>query len=130
MSFNTSKWKVMVLNGTRGNIALKLNNQTLQTVDRYKYLGVTFDAKHITNLFKMHFSLLLEEKAKLRVAMIWRYGFRENGLRVTSSIKFYELQVRPLLEYRAQVLVSNRYGQRSRGETQTAYAKEIENFQT
>ena len=56
MALNTSKCKVMVLNGSRGNIPFKLSTQTLQTVDRYKYVGVTFDAKRITNVFKTHFT--------------------------------------------------------------------------
>ena len=90
LSFNTSKCKVMVLNGPRCNIILKLNNEKLQIVHRFKYLGVTLDAKRITNLFKTHFSLMLE-KTKTRVAMIRRFGFREDGLRLTTSIRLYTL---------------------------------------
>ena len=85
MAFNTSKCKVMVLNVTRKDIHLKLSNDELQIVDNYKYLGVTFSSKHITNLFKVHFRTMLE-KANLRVSKIRRFGFRENGLRLTSAV--------------------------------------------
>ena len=44
MFFNTSKCKVMVLNGCKTNIILQLNNENLEFVDRYKYLGITFVA--------------------------------------------------------------------------------------
>ena len=78
--------KVMVLNGSI-SIKLKLNNNILEIVDRYKYLGITLYSKRITNLFKEHFSTMFE-KAKMRVAMIRRYGFLEDRLRLASAVKF------------------------------------------
>ena len=129
MAFNTSKCNVMVLNGTRKDIHLKLSNDELQIVDNYKYLGVTFSSKHITNLFKVHFRTMLE-KANLRVSTIRRFGFRENGLRLTSAVRLYKLLVRPLLEYCAQSLTYARYSERGSLEAPTGFAKEIEHFQT
>ena len=91
----------MVLNGPAGDVVLKLNNVILKIVERYKYLGVTLASKRVTNLFKTHFSLMLE-KARTRVTTISRLGFRD-GLRLRTSIKLYKILVRPILEYCAQV---------------------------
>ena len=105
MTFNTSdssKCGVMVLNGPVGDVVLKLNNEILKIVERYKYLGITLESKRVTNLFKTHFSLMLE-KARTRVTTISRLGFRD-GLRLRTSIKLYKILLRPILEYCAQVL--------------------------
>ena len=105
MTFNTSessKCGVMVLNGPAGDVVLKLNNEILKIFERYKYLGVTLDSKHVTNLFKTHFSLMLE-KARTRVATIRRLGFREDGLRVRTSIKLYKILVRPFFHLSSNV---------------------------
>ena len=85
MAFNTSKCKVMVLNGPCTDVNLKLYNDTFQIADTYKYLGVTITSKYITNLFKAHFTLLLQ-KAKVRASTLRRYSFREDGLRLASAI--------------------------------------------
>ena len=119
----------MILNGSKCGITLKLNHDNLEIVDRYKYLGVTFAAKRITNLFKEHFSLMLE-KAKMRVAVIRRFGFREDGLGLASSIRLYKLLVRPILEYCAQSLTYTRYSDRLHPETIPSFSKELEHFQT
>ena len=102
----------MILNGSKCGITLKLNHDNLEIVDRYKYLGVTFAAKRITNLFKEHFSLM-REKVRIRVAMGRRFCFRVEGLGLASSIRLYKLLVRPILEYCARSLVYTRYVQRS-----------------
>ena len=119
----------MVLNGCKTNIILQLNNENLEFVDRYKYLGITFVAKRVTNLFKEHFSAMLE-KAKMRVAMIRRYGFREDGLSLEPAIRLYKLLVRPILEYGAQILTYIRYSEQTQLEGSTKFVKHIEHFQT
>ena len=129
MTFSTSKCKVMVFNGPSSDIKLELNGENLKIVDSYKYLGVTLTSKHITNLFKTHFKLMLE-KAKVRVSTIQRYGFREGGLRLASAIRLYKLLVRPILEYCAQTLTYTRYSQQAELDLPTGFAKEIEHFQT
>ena len=103
MAFKTSKCKVMVLNGPSRDVHLQLYSDILKIVDTHKYLGVTFTSKYITNLFKVHFSLLLE-KARIRVSTIRRYGFHKDGLRLATAIRLYKLYVRPILDFCAQTL--------------------------
>ena len=86
----------MVLNGPSRDVHLQLYSDILKIVDTHKYLGVTFTSKYITNLFKVHFSLLLE-KARIRVSTIRRYGFHKDGLRLATAIRLYKLYVRPSL---------------------------------
>ena len=47
MAFNSSKCKVMVLNGTRKDINFEISSHELQIIDNYKYLAVTFSSNHI-----------------------------------------------------------------------------------
>ena len=129
MSFNTSKCKVMVLNGPSTDTSLKLFNDNLEIVYSYKYLGVTLTAKRITNFFKTHFSLMLE-KARIRVATIRRYGFHKDGLRLASAVRLYKLLIRPILGYCAQTLTYTRYCQQASPEVSTGFAKKLEQFQT
>ena len=112
MSYNTSKSCVMILNGPSTDVTLKLSNDILKIVQSYKYLGVTITAKRITNLFKTHFSLMLE-KASTRAATIRRHGFHKDGLRLATAVRLYKLLVRPILEYCAQTLTYTRYGQQA-----------------
>ena len=119
----------MVQNGPGGDVALKLNNEVLNVVERYKYLGITLESKRLTNLFKTHFSLMIQ-KARTRVATIRKFGFREDGLRLRTSIRLYITLVRRILEYCAQVLTYTRYSKRSQVEMVTGFAKELEHFQT
>ena len=120
---------VLVLNAPGGDVLLKLHNEVLKIVERYKYLAITLESKRLTNLFRTHFSLMLE-KARTRVATIRKFGFREDGLRIRSSIRLYIILIRPFLEYCAQVLPYTRYSKRSQVETATDFAKELEHYQT
>ena len=108
MNFKTSKCKVMVLNGPSSDVHLQLYTDNLKIVDSHRYLGITFTSKHITNLFKVHFNLLLE-KARTRASTIRRHGFHEDGLRLATVIRLYKLYVRPILEFCAQTLTYTRY---------------------
>ena len=42
----------MILFGLKCEITIKLNNDHLEIVDRYKFLGATFAGKRITNSVK------------------------------------------------------------------------------
>ena len=64
ISFNTSNFTVMVLNGPSTDTSLKLFDGNPEIVYSYKYLGLTLAAKRITNFFKNHFSFM-REKARI-----------------------------------------------------------------
>ena len=103
MEFRTDKCKVMVFNGSPKGVEFKLYGDALEIVESYKYLGITLTSKYVTNLFRIHFSNIVE-RAKIKVAVISRHGFHEDGLRISTAIKLYKLMIRPLLEYCAQSL--------------------------
>ena len=129
MTFNTSKCKVMILNGNPKNVKFTLDNVVLEIVSTYKYLGVVITSKYVTNLFKGHFDYILE-KARVRAAAIRGLGFSKNGLRVKSSIRLYKLLIRPILEFCAQSLTYALYSQPYRSHQSSYYAKKLEHFQT
>ena len=70
----------------------RVNGITLQTVETYKYLGVILTSKYVTNLFRSHFTSIVE-KAKVKAAIIRRHGFHEDGLRLKTAIKLYNLVI-------------------------------------
>ena len=82
MSFNTSKCKVMKFNEPSNDSTFTLNNETIEIVQTYKYLGITLSSKYITNLFRHHFSKI-SDRAGIKSAIIGRHGFHEDGLRLT-----------------------------------------------
>ena len=129
MTFKTSKCKVMILNETCSNVMFTLDNETLEIVPEYEYLGILITSKYVTNLFKSHFDFILK-KAKTRVAAIRAYGFSKNGFRVKSSVRLYKLLIRPILEFCAQTLTYALYSQPSRSCESCYYAKKLEHFQT
>ena len=129
MAFNTSKCKVMVLNGSPRTDTFTLNRDKLQIVDCYKYLGVTITSKYVTNLFRTHFSQVID-RANIKAAIIRRQGFHEDGLRISTAIKLYKLLIRPLLEYGSQTLSYNRYCNPVRLDAISDYTKELEHLQT
>ena len=129
MAFNTSKCKVMVLNGSPRTDTFTLNRDKLQIVDCYKYLGVTITSKYVTNLFRTHFSQVID-RANIKAAIIRRQGFHEDGLRISTAIKLYKLLIRPLLEYGSQTLCYNRYCNSVRLDAISDYTKELEHLQT
>ena len=129
MSFNTDKCKVMILNGPSTSITFKLNGIILQTVETYKYLGVTLTSKYVTNLFQSHFTSILEN-AEVKAAIIRRHGFHEDRLRLKTAFKLYKLVIRPVLEYSAQTLSYGRYSQPSLLSEAYGFAKELEQLQT
>ena len=129
MAFNTSKCKVMILNGAPTQERFTLDTTVLEIVSTYRYLGVKLTSKYVTNLFKDHFQHILE-RAKTRAAAIRGLGFSKNGFRVKSSVKLYKLQIRPLLEFGAQSLTYATNSQPSQPNFVGSFAKKLEHLQT
>ena len=113
----------MVLNGSPCNLEFTLSGEILEIVDRHRYLGIILTSKYVTNLFRTHFSTILD-KAKVKAAVIRRHGFHEDGLRISTAIKLYKIMIRPLLESYA------RYSSPVRLEESTDFSKELEQLQT
>ena len=86
MAFRTDKCKVKVFNGSPKSFEFKLYGDILEIVESHKYLGITLTSKYVTNLFRIHFSDIAE-RAKLKASVIRRYGFHEDGLRISTAIK-------------------------------------------
>ena len=119
----------MVLNGSPKNDNFTFNRDKLEIVDCYKYLGVTITSKYLTNLFRTHFSEVVD-RAKINAVIISKHGFHEDGLRISTAIKLYKLLIRPLLEYGSQTLCYNRYCNSVRLDAISDYTKELEHLQT
>ena len=128
MGFNTSKCDVMIFNGPPGDAKFTLSGKTLQVVESHKYLGITITSKYVTNLFRTHFSNILE-KARVKASVIKRHGFHKDGLRISTAIRLYKLVIRPLLEYCAQSLSYARYSS-ANIDINIDFVKELEQFQT
>ena len=125
MTFNTTKCKVLILNGAFNEGRFTLNEEVLDVVTTYKYLGVTLTTNYVTNLFKNHFQSILK-RAKIRAAAIRCLGFSKNGFRVKTSIRLYKLLVRPILEFSAQSLAHAPYRQPFRKHFLCGFAKTLE----
>ena len=119
----------MGLNGSPNGLNFRLYGDTLEIVDSYKYLGITLTSKYVTNLFRTHFSDIVE-RSKLKASVIRRHGFHEDGLRISTAIRLYKLIIRPLLEYCAQSLFYTRYNKAAQSTVANDLAKELEHFQT
>ena len=97
-AFNTKKCKVLVFNSKGAQPTVTLNNDRLEVVQEYKYLGVWLDEK--LN-WKSHKAYVLA-KAKKRAYTI--FGFRVNKLLpVKVCVNLWEVLVRPILEYASEV---------------------------
>ena len=129
MEFRTDKCKVMVFNGSPNGLNFRLYGDTLEIVDSYKYLGTTLTSTYVTNLFRTHFSDIVE-RSKLKASVIRGHGFHEDGLRISTAIRLYKLIIRPLLEYCAQSLFYTRYNKAAQSTVANDLAKELEHFQT
>ena len=129
MTFNTSKCKILILNGNPKDVRFTLDNVELEIVSKYKYLGVVITSNYVTNLFKDHFDYIIE-KARVRAAAIRGLGFSKNGFKVKSSVMLYKLLVRPILEFCAQSLTYALYSQPFRTDEKSYYARKLEHFQT
>ena len=94
------------------DVTFFLYNVKLEIVKTYKYLGIILSSKYITNLFRQHYTKIIE-RARIKSAIIRRHGFHVDGLRLNTAIRLYKLVIRPLLEYCAQTLSYGRYCQQS-----------------
>ena len=124
----------MVLNRSSTNLFFTLNNDQLEVVQSYKYLGITFNTRRLTTLYTEHFSKI-KQKATRRLQCIKLFGYKNDGLRPETAIKLYKLLVRPILEYGAQVLIYDHFYLKTplRGEkigNRTDFVDQLEQFQT
>ena len=135
MGFKLSKCKAMVFNRSPRTVHrfFILDNQYIEVVKEYKYLGITFSTKRLTNPYSKHFDKAMK-KAKRRLQCITHMGFHADGLRIETSVRMYKLLVRPILEYCAQVLIYRQYflsSPRNINATGTRdYTHKLEHFQT
>ena len=100
MSLNTEKCKCMLLTNKRSSDhpPLLLNNQNLEQVKQYKYLGVTISSNlcwspHIERICK---------SARKKLGIIYR-NFSHNSSSPHIILQLYLSLVRPSLEYASQV---------------------------
>ena len=129
MEFRNDKCRVMVFDVPAKGVEFKLYGDTLEIVESYKYLGVTLTSKYVNNLFRAHFSTIIE-RAKVKAGIIRRHGFHEDGLRLKTAVKMYKLIIRPVLEYCAQSISYSRYSNPPQLEVPADFSKELEHLQT
>ena len=77
----------------------KLGGKTIQQVDSYKYLGVVVKQNLRWDKFKHR----LLEKAKKASVVSFAMGIRSGNLTVAAALKIWNMLVRPLLEYGAEI---------------------------
>ena len=129
MAFNTSKCRVMIFNGADKQLIFTLGNTELKIVTTYRYLGVLLTSKYVTNLFKAHFQDILQ-RAKTRAAAMRCHVSGTTGSRIKSSVKMYQLQVRPILEFCAQSLAYSLYSRPAQPNIVACFAQKLEHLQT
>lgn len=95
ISFMKSKY--MVFTRKKVEIKLKINNQKIDRVEKFKYLGVIFDER---NTFKEH---ILELTSKTRKAMgnLKYLTNKLTGCRGRTLINIYKSYIQPKIEYAA-----------------------------
>ena len=97
-TFNTKKCKVVVFNGKSKIPKISLEDDSLELVKAYKYLGVWFDSKLD---WKLHKETIL---AKVRRRAYTMMGFGVcKILPVKTCVNLWEVLVRPIVEYAAEV---------------------------
>ena len=125
----------MVLNRSSTNLIFTLNNEPLEIVKKYKYLGVTITSRRLTSLYTDYFNKI-KQKADKRLQCIKHWGFHKDGLRPETALKLYKLLIRPILEYGAQVLIYDHYYLKPNSVANTSldreadFVKQLEQFQT
>ena len=97
--YNIDKCKVMVFGGEEEDRRIcLLDGKELEEVERYKYLGVIFDER--LN-WKDHKKEILD-KARRKAYLMFGFGI-SRGLSTRSCVRLWEILVRPMLEYGAEV---------------------------
>ena len=135
MEFNTSKFRVMILNRSCTNLSFSLNNDQLEIVKNYIYLGINITTRRLTTLYTDYFAQI-KQKANQWLQCIKHFGFHNDGLRPGTALKLYTLLIRPILEYGAQVRIYDHYYLKSKFvktaslDRQADFVKQLEKFQT
>ena len=108
LDFSPDKSKVLVFHPTSQSKRSKfvLNDQPLESVTSFKYLGITLDATGAVGpglCYRTFFASSLS-RAEKRLGAIQLLGARKDGLRPTTAVRLYKLLVRPILEFGAQII--------------------------
>ena len=125
----------MILNRSSTNLRFTLNNDQLEIVKKYKYLGIIITTRRLTTLYTDYFAKI-KQKANQRLHCIKHFGFHNDGLRPGTALKLYILLIRPILEYGAQVLIYDHYYLKSKIvktatlDRQADFIQQLEKFQT
>ena len=125
----------MVLNRSSTNLIFTVNNEPLEIVKEYKYLGFIITSRRLTSLYTDYFNKI-KQKANQRLQCIKHWGFHKDGLRPETALKLYKLLIRPILEYGAQVLIYDHYYLKPNLIANTSldrkadFVKQLEQFQT
>lgn len=108
LKINTKKTKVMTLgkkirNNSKSQLSITFNNKTLESVDQYKYLGITF-----TNNGKLKYApeVLALKARKAFFALKTNIPSSEN-LSVQKWIKLYESMIVPILTYGSEIWIAD-----------------------
>ena len=98
--FNKNKSKVVVIRerGVQRQV-WKLGRKTIQQVDSYKYLGIVVKQNLRCDKFKHR----LLEKANKASVVSFAMGIRSGNLTVAAALKIWNMLVKPLLEYGAEI---------------------------
>ena len=95
MELNALKTKVMLFGDTVNKVNVKINDNVLECVTSYKYLGVVFDTQ-------MDFAMQVDYavgKAKRAMAKVGTLIDGRKGIPIHIGIDLYKALVRPHLEY-------------------------------
>ena len=124
----------MVLNHSSANLIFTPNNERLEIIKKYKYLGFTITSQRLTSLYTDYFNKI-KQKANQRLQCIKQWGFHKDALRPETALKLYKLLIRPILEYGAQVLIYDHYYLKPKLVTETSldgeadFVQQLEQFQ-
>jgi len=95
--YNPGKCKVMVFGG-RNECEVRIRGEVLEVVSKFKYLGVVFDRR----MRWVEHKRAVLEKARRKAYLMFGFGVGK-GLSVPACVKLWEVVVRPVLEYGAEV---------------------------
>ena len=97
LSVNADKTKIMLFGGPKAlrdlpSFEIKLNNAVLQTVNSYKYLGVTLDSQ-------LNYNLHVNRLISTATGKLKQFQRMRSFLNVKAALLVYKNMLLPLLEY-------------------------------